>query len=538
MTRGPGGSTRIHDAVVIGAGHNGLVCAALLSRAGRRVLVLERRERVGGILADHELVPGARVPAVVHTVGRFRASLVRSLDLERHGLRLLRPSVRVYAPRPEGGGITLWSDPARTAQDLRPLSAGDADAFPAFDRRVRAVASFLAHLAAATPPDVESPTLADALAGFRVGRAFRRLTPRARREALRVLPMAVADLVGEAFEGDGLRGAVAARGVLFTAMGPWSAGTAAVLLADSAGNDGGAAGQTAFAEGGPSALARALEAAALEAGVEVRTGTDVVAVTTRDGRATGVALATGEEVPARAVVSAADPRSTLTGLVDPVALGPTLLWRAQNIRASGTAAKVHLVLGGLPRFPGADEERLAGRIVVAPGIDPLERAFDAWKYGRVSEEPFLEAVIPSVMDPSVAPPGKHVMSVIAQWAPYRLRDGDWAGERERLGDLVVKALDAYAPGFADLVEAREVLAPPDLERRFGLPEGHVLHSEPGLDQFYAWRPLLGHARYRLGIPGLYLCGSGAHPGGGITGAPGANAAREILADLKRAPRGR
>ncbi|HXF37538.1 MAG TPA: NAD(P)/FAD-dependent oxidoreductase, partial [Actinomycetota bacterium] len=273
--------------------------------------------------------------------------------------------------------------------------------------------------------------------------------------------------------------------------------------------------------------------AALEAGAEIRTGAEVVAVTTRDGRATGVALATGEEVAARVVVSGADPRSTLVDLVDPVVLGPTLLWRARNIRASGTAAKVHLVLGGPPRFPGADPERLAGRIVIAPGIDPLERAFDAWKYGRTSEEPLLEAVIPSIVDPSVAPAGKHVMSVIAQWAPYRLREGDWEGERERLGDLVVKALDAYAPGLADLVEAREVLAPPDLERTFGLPEGHVLHAEPGLDQFYAWRPLLGHARYRLGIPGLYLCGSGAHPGGGITGAPGANAAREVLADLAR-----
>jgi phytoene dehydrogenase-like protein len=525
--------SRVHDAVVIGGGHNGLVCAALLARAGRRVLVLERGERVGGILADRELVPGARVPAVVHTVGRLRASLVRELDLERHGLRLLRSAIRAYAPRPEGGGIALWADPARTAEDLRAVSPRDAEAFPAFDRRVRAVASFLAHLAAATPPDVESPRPADALAGLRLGRAFRRLSPRARREVLRVLPMAVADLVGEAFRDEGLRGALAARGVLFTAMGPWSAGTAAVLLMDSAGNDGGAAGQTAFAAGGPSALARALEAAALEAGAEIRTGAEVVAVTTRDGRATGVALATGEEVAARVVVSGADPRSTLVDLVDPVVLGPTLLWRARNIRASGTAAKVHLVLGGLPRFPGADEERLAGRIVIAPGIDPLERAFDAWKYGRTSEEPLLEAVIPSIVDPSVAPAGKHVMSVIAQWAPYRLRERDWEGERERLGDLVVKALDAYAPGLADLVEAREVLAPPDLERAFGLPEGHVLHAEPGLDQFYAWRPLLGHARYRLGIPGLYLCGSGAHPGGGITGAPGANAAREILADLAR-----
>jgi phytoene dehydrogenase-like protein len=238
-------------------------------------------------------------------------------------------------------------------------------------------------------------------------------------------------------------------------------------------------------------------------------------------------------VAADAVVSAVDPKRTLRELVDPVVVGPTLLWRAGNIRTPGCTAKVNLVLSGLPRFPGADEERLRGRILIAPGIDPLERAFDSSKYGRISEEPFLEAVVPSLVDPSVAPEGMHVMSVICQWAPYRLRDADWEAERERFGELVLETLEAHAPGIADLVVAREVLTPVDLEREFGLPEGHVLHAEPGLDQFYAWRPLLGHARYRFGIPGLYLCGSGAHPGGGVTGGPGANAAREILADLER-----
>jgi phytoene dehydrogenase-like protein len=525
--------SRRYDAVVIGAGHNGLVCAAYLAKAGARVLVLERRERVGGILADHELVPGARVPAVAHTVGRLRASVVRDLELGSHGLQLIRPSVRAFAPGADGGGLTLWADPVRTAEELRRRSARDAEAYPRFDRRVRVLASFLAHVAAGPPPDLGSPGLADAVAGLRLVRAFRRLGPRAGREALRVLPMAVADLVGEAFETDALRGALAARGVLFTAMGPWSAGTAAVLLMDSAGNDGGAAGQTAFARGGAGALAEALARAARALGAEVRTEAEVVAITTREGRATGVALASGEEVAADAVVSAADPKRTLRDLVDPVVLGPTLLWRASNIRTPGATAKVNLVLSGVPRFPGTDPERLRGRILIAPGVDALERAFDASKYGRVSEEPFLEAVIPSLSDPTLAPEGMHVMSVVCQWAPYRLRDGDWEAERDRLGDLVLKTLEAHAPGITDLVVAREVLTPVDLERTFGLPEGHVLHAEPGLDQSFAWRPLLGHAGYRFGIPGLYLCGSGAHPGGGITGGPGANAARVVLADLER-----
>jgi phytoene dehydrogenase-like protein len=523
-----------YDAVVIGAGHNGLVAGAYLAKAGRRVLILERRDRVGGILAEAELTPGVRVPAVAHTVGRLRASVIRDLRLGSHGLEMIRPDARVFAPDLDGGALTLWSDPGRTADELRPRSARDAAAYPGFDRRVRAIASFLAYLAAAPPPEVQTPSLADALAGLKLGRAFRRLGPRAGREALRVLPMAVADLVGEAFERDELRGAVASRAVQFTAMGPWTAGTAAVLLADSAGSDGGAAGQTVFARGGPAALAGALASAARAFGAEIRTGAEVAAVTMAGGRSAGVALASGEEITASAVVSGADPKRTLLGLVDPEELGPTLVWRASNIRTPGCTAKVNLALSGRPRFVAEGEDggqRLRGRIVIAPGIDYLERGADAAKYGRVSAEPYLEATIPSLSDPTLAPEGRHVMSVIAQWAPRRLRGGSWDVEREGLGDLVVKAMEAYAPGLSDLIVARQVLTPEDLERDFALTGGHVLHAEPGLDQFFAWRPLLGFARHRMPIPGLYLCGSGAHPGGGITGAPGANAAREILADL-------
>jgi phytoene dehydrogenase-like protein len=236
------------------------------------------------------------------------------------------------------------------------------------------------------------------------------------------------------------------------------------------------------------------------------------------------------------VVSAADPKRTLTTLVDPVEIGPHLRWRASNIRTPGTVSKVNLALSGLPSFDGAEPERLSGRIVVGHSIDHLERAFDASKYGAIGEEPFLEATIPTISDPSLAPEGSHVMSVVAQWTPYALRDGDWGAERDRLADLVVKTMERFAPGLSDLVVARQVLTPLDLEAEYGLSGGHVYHADPGLDQFFVWRPLLGHARYRFGLPGLYLCGSGAHPGGGITGAPGANAAREIAADLKKRSR--
>ncbi len=523
-----------YDAIVIGAGHNGLVTAGYLAKAGRRVVVLERREKVGGILETVEVAPGVRAPGIAHTVGRLRRSVIEHLALERHGLVLIDPPVRVFAPQPDGAALTLWADPARTAEELRVRSPHDAEAYPRFDARVRALASFLAYLYAATPPDVKSPSFADAMSGVRIGNAFRRLGRKAAREATRAMPMAIADYVAESFETDAVRGAIASRAVHYTAMGLWSAGTTAVFLGDSAGNEGGAAGQSMFAKGGPGAVADALASAAASLGAEIRTGAEVIEVLTKEHRAVGVALANGEEIYGRAVVSSADPKRTITTLLDPVVAGPELMWRAGNIRTPGVVSKVNLALSGLPAFAGADsDERLRGRIVLAPGIDYLEKAFDASKYGRSSEEPYLEATIPTLLDPTLAPEGTHVMSIIVQWTPYQLREGDWKAERERVGDLVVKTMEQYAPGLGELVTARQVITPVDLEHEYGLTGGHPLHAEPGLDQFFAWRPLLGHARYRFGIDGLYLCGSGAHPGGGITGAPGANAARVILSDLKK-----
>ncbi len=527
-----------YDAVVIGAGHNSLVTAGYLAKGGLRTLVVERRERVGGIADTTELAPGARVPTLMHTVGRLRPSVVRDLDLKRHGLTLLAPEVRVFAPSPDGNAVTLHGDVARTAEGLRSRSEKDAAAYPDFDRRVRVLSRFLAALGDETPPDIVSPGFADALLGLKLGRAFRGLGRLDARTILRVLPMAVADFVAESFETDALQAAVAWRGVRFASMGPWSGGSTAVLLGDSAGNDGGAAGETVYARGGPGALADALAAAARAFGAEVRTGTEVVTVTTADGRATGVALASGEEIAAPLVVSGADPKRTLLDLVDPVTLGPSMRWRAGNIRQPGVVAKVNLVLSGVPRFPAAngDERLLRGRILVAPGIDAIERAFDASKYGRPSDTPVLEATIPSLADPTLvsgAPEGTQVMSVIAQYAPYRLRDGDWDTSREALGDRVLAVLESVAPGISSLVAARQVLTPLDLERDFGLTGGHPLHAEPALDSFFLWRPLLGYARYRMPVEGLYLCGSGAHPGGGISGWPGQNAAREILADAQK-----
>ncbi|HJP87726.1 MAG TPA: NAD(P)/FAD-dependent oxidoreductase [Candidatus Limnocylindrales bacterium] len=537
-----GNGTVKWDAVIIGAGHNALVTAAYLGNAGLNTLVLERRKRIGGAADTTELAKGIRVPALAHTVGRLRPSVQKDLGLTGHGLSLTAPDVRVFSPEADGSAIVLYTDAKKTAAGLRARNAKDAEAYEAFDARTKAIGRFLDDLGRQTPPDIESPRLADAVGALKLGRSFKGLGRDGSRTVLRILPMAIADLVAEAFEDDALRAAIAWRGVRFGAVGPWSAGTAAMFLQDGAGNDGGSAGETVFAKGGPGALSAALAAAAKANGVEIRTGAEVAHITSKDGRATGVILASGEQIAARAVVSGADPKRTLVDLVDPVELGPSLGWRAGNIRTPGVVAKVNLALSALPTFPsaGGDDSLLRGRIVIAAGIDPMERAFDATKYGRFSEHPILEATIPSLVDPSLvdgAKAGTHVMSVIAQYAPYDLHgvDGGWDGPggREAFGDAVVAQLETVAPGIGTLVSQRQVLTPIDLERDYGLTGGHPLHAEPGLDQFFVWRPMLGHARYRLALERLYLCGSGAHPGGGITGGPGQNAASEILKDLKQ-----
>jgi phytoene dehydrogenase-like protein len=530
------------DAIVVGGGHNGLVCGAILARAGMGTLILERRDAVGGPLMTTELVPGARVPAVVQTVGRLRGVVARELGLAGHGLRLVQPAARVTSLRPDGPPITLWGDVRRTVDGLASLSVADAERWPAFDAEVRALAGVLGQLALLTPPDPSDPGAGDLLGGLRLAMRVRSLDEARARELLRVLPQPVGDFLEDRFESDALRALLAVRGMRYSALGPRMAGTTAVLLGDAAGNDGGAAGETVYARGGPGSLAAALASAARAAGATIRTGAEVAAIRDRGGRTTGVALASGEEIESPVVVSGLDPRRTLFDLVDPETLGPELGREVGALRLDGVSAVVDLALADLPRFGGLDRPddapRLRGRLVVAPSAGYLDRASDAAKYGRVSAEPWLEATIPSLVDPLLVDGGaasgvRHVMTVLVQSAPYRLRGGSWDDEREALGDLVVRTLETVAPGIGGLVVARAVRTPLDLERDLGLTGGHPLHGEPSLDQWFAWRPMLGMARYRLPLEGLYLCGSGAHPGGGITGVPGWNAAREILSDTRR-----
>jgi len=527
-----------YDAVIVGAGHNGLVTAGYLAKAGLRTLVLEHRQRAGGLLATQEIAPGVRAPVAADGVGGLRPDVVGDLGLASHGFQAIEPQAVAFAPSQDGASLTLWRDPVRTATELREgPRPRDAEAFIEFDRSIRSLVELVARIQATEPPDLSSPSLADAGTGFTLLNAARTLGGPQVRETLRALPMSVADLVSEAVEGATLRGVLGARGVRYSAMGPRSAGTALNFLWDSA-SGGGAAGRTVFARGGPEALAEALVSAARSHGAEVRCGAAVSVIRTTRGSVEGVGLASGEEIDAGIVASSADPKQTLLRLLDPAEVGPTLGWRAEHIRAPGVVAKVTLVVDGLPAIGGVDDERLRGRIVIAPGLDELELAFNDSKYGRISEHPYLEATIPTLSDPSLAPDGTHVISILFQYAPRDLRNEDWdESTRDQVADRAVRTLETVAPDVGDRIVARHVVTPADFEHEYGLSGGHPMHGEHALDQLFAWRPLLGHARYRLaGIQGLYLCGAGAHPGGGITGGPGRNAAKAMLADSRRARR--
>ncbi len=521
----------MHDSVIIGSGHNGLVAAFYLARADRKPLVLERRPIVGGCATSEEFAPGYRAPALAHTLGPIRPSIVRDMQLERRGVTFVRPDPRLLAPAEDGRMLAFTNDPRTTAESIAAFSSKDAAAYPAFSAALAKVGGFLQGLLEMTPPSIDAPSKADIWELLKTGRKFRSLGRRESFALLRWGPMAVADLVGEWFETDVVRAAIAAPGIFGTFMGPWSAGTGAVMLLAAA-KDPVPGGTSVTAAGGPGSVTHGMAEAAREAGAEIRTGVDVVRIAVRDGAVTGVVLADGTEIPASVVVSGVDPKRTFLGLIDPVELEPGFLTRIRNYRAPGAVAKLNCALSALPVFKGTDGDGAAGlkgRVHIGPGIDYLEHAFDASKYGEISEHPYLDVSFPTLIDPSMAPAGRHVMSVHMQYAPFTLRGGaSWESYRGSLGTIVLRTLETYAPGITRLVEHQQVFTPADLEHTFGLTGGHIFHGELALDQLFTMRPTLGWAQYRTPIRNLFLCGSGTHPGNGLTGASGQNAAREIL----------
>jgi phytoene dehydrogenase-like protein len=522
------------DVVIIGGGHNGLVTAFYLAKAGYKPLVLERQSKVGGAAITEEFHPGFRCSILAHTAGPLRPDIVRDMRLEKHGLKLITPDVAAVALSPAGRALTLYNDVGKSVQEIAKFSQKDASRYPEFQRSLAKVSKVIGEALALAPPNIDHPSKGDLWGMLQTGRSIRKLGKKDMYRLLRWGPMAVADLVAEYFDTELLRATIAARGIFGTFFGPWSAGSSLVLLMRAAA-DSHAAGSACSAEGGIGAVTQAMAAAAQQAGAEIRTGAEVIEISVGNGVASGVVLSNGEEINAKAIISNADPKRTLLKLVDPVHLSPDFVTKLQHYRMPGTVAKVNLALSALPSFTGinGDGSALRGRIHIGPEIDYLERAFDESKYGNFSRQPYLEATIPSLTDPSLAPPGKHVMSIYMQYAPYKLKNSDWETQRVSLGDTVVKTLSQYAPNLPGLILTHQIITPQDLEDTYGLTGGHIFHGELALDQFFTMRPLLDWARYRTPIQNLFLCGSGTHPGAGLTGGSGANAAREILKSLKK-----
>jgi len=505
-----------YDVAIIGAGHNGLVAACYLAKNGLKTLVLERREIVGA---------GA---ALDHATGPFSSQVISDLNLSRHGLEMITPEARVLALSPDGRSLCIYNDIARTVSEIEKFSANDAKSYPEFVNSFSHIGRVLAPLVSMTPPSIDEPTKTDLWHLGKVGLAFRGLGKKDEYRLLRWGPMAVADLVSEWFETELLRATVAARGIHGAFAGPWSAGTSLGLLWQAA-MDGSVFGSASYPKGGMSTLSVALANAVKAAGAEIRTSTRVSQISGAYGNEPKVVLESGEEIEARVVVSNADPRTTFLNLVDPIDLEPNFLLKMRNYRAPGVVAKINLTLSDLPQFRGVNDSeaaaKLSGRIHIGPEIDYLERAFDASKYGDFSKEPYLDISIQSV-------DGKHVMSIHVQFAPYKLKQSDWITRSEEFADNVIATLENYAPGLRDVIVSRQVITPLDLETTYGLSGGHIHHGEQSLDQFFTFRPLIGWAQYRTPLKRLYLCGAGTHPGGGLTGLPGANAAREIARDFK------
>ncbi len=527
---------KARDIIIIGAGHNGLVAACYLAKAGLKPLVLERRGIIGGACVTEEIHPGFHCSILAGNTGPLLPSIVKDLQLESHGVEFISPNVRAFSPNINGPSLSVYEDAKRTADELAQVSLNDARNYSRFRDCFTRIGSALRPLLTMIPPDVDKPSAGELWNLGKLGFKIRGLGKKDEYRLLRYGPMAVADLAAEWFETELLRAMVAARGIFGAFAGPLSAGTSAALLLQAA-TDGHAIAPATFVKGGMGVVTQALAKATIDTGAEIRTAAEVKSIQIKDGKAIGVVLANGQEISARAVVSNADPRTTFLRLVDPAELDPSFIGKIQNYRAHGAAAKVNVALSALPKFTalnaGDAAEKLAGRIHIGPDIDYLERAFDAAKYGDFSPKPYLDITIPSLTDSSLAPSNAHVMSIHVQFAPYRLKSDDWNSRREELGDTVVNTLSDYAPNLKELIIARQVITPLDLEQTYGLSGGHIHHGEMSLDQFFAFRPLIGWAKYRSPIKGLYLCGAGTHPGGGITGAPGLNASREIIKELKR-----
>ncbi len=520
-----------HDAVIIGGGHNGLICAAYLARAGRRVLVLERRHVLGGAAVTEELHPGFKFSVCSYVVSLLRPNIIRELQLARHGLEII-PLECSFLPLPNGDSLCRWSDPHRTHREIARFSARDADVYPEFGLAMMKLAHLVKPLIDRPAPQPGSIDPREIWKLLRLGRRFAAAGPDALYLQMQQLTMSAVDFLDLWFESEVLKSPMAVSGIIGTFLGVRSPGTAYVLLHHYMGEIDGVFRSWGFARGGTGAVSLAVADAARSHGAEIRTEAAVARLLIRDRRARGVVLENGEEIVARTVISALDPRRTFLGLVGPEHLDAEFVQHIRNYKMRGSSGKVNLALDRFCDFtsrPG-DGPHVRGDIAIAPGIDYLEQAYDDAKYGAFSRRPYLNVVIPSLVDPTVAPPGKHVMSIFVQYAPYQLAAGpeQWPAQREAFGDAVIDTLAEYCPTLKESICYRQVLTPWDLEQDFGLTEGNIFHGELSLEQLLFLRPAAGWSRYRTPVPGLWMCGSGTHPGGGVMGAPGELAAKSLL----------
>jgi phytoene dehydrogenase-like protein len=524
-----------YDVIIIGGGHNGLVAAAYLARASKKVLVLERRELVGGCAVTEEIWPGYRVSTAAYLTSLLQERIVRELDLPRYGYQVDAKDPAFFSAFPDGRHFFVWQDRAKTLAEIARFSPRDAAVYPDYEDQIERLSRIVEGLLLATPPQFPPRGMPGGLGDFvdylKLAGRLRGVPPRDLVALVKIFTQSAAEFLDEWFESEQVKVTLATDGVIGANGGPRSPGTAYILLHHCMGGVGGHRGLWGFVRGGMGAVSEAIASAARAAGAEIRVDAAVAKVRVRDGRARGVVLANGDELEAGAVASNLDPKVTFLKLLEPGDLPPEFVQAIRNFRSQGTSCKINLALNGLPRFtayPETPGPQHRATMHICPSIEYVERAWDDAKYGRPSQLPLLELTVPTMYDASLAPPGKHVMGIFLQYAPYTLSVGTWDEMREPFGDRVVSLIEEYAPGFGSLIEHRQVLTPLDLERRFGITGGNIFHGEMSLDQMFAMRPVAGWARYRTPLAGLYLCGSGAHPGGGVMGAPGYNCAREML----------
>jgi phytoene dehydrogenase-like protein len=521
-----------YDVIVIGGGHNGLTNAAYLARAGKKVLVLERRHVLGGAAVTEEIFPGFKFSVCSYVVSLLRPEIIRDLDLPRHGLEIL-PLDGTFTPMPNGDYLWRVNDHGKTHREIARHSRVDAEAYEEFGKAMQAMCRFVKPILSMVPPDPTTLNPRELMKMLFLGKRFQGLASEDKYNQVQLMTMSAIDFLDQWFETDVLKATMSASGIIGTFLGVRSPGTAYVLLHHYMGEIDGAFRSWGFARGGTGAISNAIADAAREAGVEIRTEAPIAKIIVKGNRAQGVVLQNGDEIYGDVISSSVDPRLTFIKFIEESALPTEFLEDVRRYKFRGSSGKVNIALDALPDFkclpgPGA---HLRGAISISPSVEYMERAYDDAKYGNFSKHPYIDMVIPSLTDPSVAPPGKHVMSCFVQYAPYKLRAGlNWDDQREAFGNAVVDTIAEYAPNFKNIILNKQVLTPLDLERDFGLSEGNIFQGELSLEQLFFLRPVPGYAQFRTPIKNLYMCGSATHPGGGIMGAPGRLAALEILKD--------